>query len=394
MRNLTKLFFVLLFVVNTAYASDTAEKIKATANHFMESRFLNGVFEVNEGEQVITKGAKGVYSKEDGRDLVTGQQMPVASVTKTMTAASILKLQDQGKLSVQDNVAKHFPADSGMWNDNKMPEWAEKVTIHHLLTHTSGLTEYFMGMPLNVEQTHEKINKDIINFAASQELRAAPGEKFEYVNTNFVLLGMIIEKVSGKELGVFYEEELFKPLGMKNTRLAKLDEAIKWQKGELVEKLPHRYFVTPTGDAPVMNKADAQFIMVPYADGGVISTADDIITWHKALHAGKVISKESLKLMTTKHYESDKKFGVNTHTGYGLFITELENGDVVYQHAGSALAIRCESGYVPAKNVYYAILSNVMDYVPDEMKDKVDLTNPNNQLDIFFFTQAILNAIQ
>lgn len=388
-------FFVLISanIHSTIATPEIKEKVKNTTDQYISDKFFNAVYAFSDGQDTFCRGANGLYSVEDGTLLVANQQMPVASVTKSMTAAGILKLRDKKLLDVNDTLDKHLSSSSNIWNDNKLPEWANKVSIHNLLTHTSGLSEYFMAMELNVNQPIEAVAKDIANYASKQELRFEPGSKHEYINTNYVLLGLIIEQVSGKSLDQFYRDEIFTPLEMKDTRLAGLEEAVKGQQDQSSSGVPIRYFVVPTGDKPQFNEAKASFIMVPYADGGVISTADDILKWHEALHSGKVISEESLALMKTKHYEITDKTGKNNYIGYGLFIAELDNGDTAYHHAGSALAIRCESGFIPNKGLYYAVLSNVMNYIPDEMKDKIDLSNPKNQLDIHYFTQSIFNSI-
>lgn len=385
--------FFFANVYSAIAASEVHEKVKNVTDQYVSDRFFNAVYAFSDGNETFARGANGVYSVTDGTLLVANQQMPIASVTKSMTAASILKLRDKKLLDVNDTLAKHLSAKSDVWQDHKMPEWANKVTIHHLLTHTSGIPEYFMAMQLNVEQPLGKIIRDIVNFAGQKELNFEPGSSYSYTNTNYMLLGLIIEQLSGKPLGEFYEKELFAPLGMKDTRLISLEEAVKGQLDQSHSTVPVRYFVIPTGDKPQFNEAQASFIMVPYADGGVLSTTEDILKWHKALHDGKVISEDSLNLMKTKHYEVADKTGKDNYVGYGLFISELDNGDTSYHHAGNALAIRCESGFIPNKNLYYAVLSNVMHYVPEEMKDKVDLSDPKNQLDIHYFTQSIFRAI-
>ena len=220
-----------------------------------------------------------------------------------------------------------------------------------------------------------------------------PGEKHDYNNTNYILLGLIIENVSGEKAGQFFEKEFFAPLGMKNTKLLGLAETLQHQKDPESMSHPSRYFVTPTGGDPHFNLAQHPFIMTPFTDGGVASTTEDLIIWHKALHAGKVLSAESYKQMTTGYYDVPTKTGVTSKVGYGIYITQLENGDELYHHAGRALAIRSESGCIPKKNVCYAVLSNVMDYIPKEMQGKVDTTKAANQLDILHYTKHVLNSL-
>lgn len=373
--------------------ADVRGKVKAASSEYLSKRFMNGSYMFVDEDGVIEKGAKGIHSIVSKKSLKEDQQMPIASATKTMTAAAILKLQERGKLSVNDSVAKYLDAKSGIWTDNKIPAWANEVTIHHLLTHRSGLAEYFMGAEIDVNVPLREINKQIANFAAGQELSFEPGKKHDYNNTNFVLLGLIIEVVSGEKAGDFFEKEFFAPLGMKNTKLLGLAETLQHQKDPESMDIPSRYFITPTGAEPQFNLAKHPFTMTPFTDGGVASTTTDLITWHKALHSGKVLSKASYKQMTTGYYDVPCSTGVKSKIGYGLYITELENGDKLYHHAGSALAIRSESGCVVNKNLCYAVLSNVMNYVPKEMKDKIDMTKTVNQLDIIHFTKHVLKSL-
>eukprot|EP00919_Chromeraceae_sp_WS-2016_P072023 GHVR01170461.1.p1 GENE.GHVR01170461.1~~GHVR01170461.1.p1 ORF type:complete len:138 (+),score=13.32 GHVR01170461.1:903-1316(+) len=111
-----------------------------------------------------------MHSPTSKKELQPLKQMPIASATKTMTAAGIMRLQDKNLLDVQDTVAKHLSAKSGIWKDGKIPTWAEQVRIHNLLTHRSGLPEYFMAIELDVKKPRAEINKDIANFAADNEL--------------------------------------------------------------------------------------------------------------------------------------------------------------------------------------------------------------------------------
>ncbi|NRB11457.1 MAG: beta-lactamase family protein [Rickettsiaceae bacterium] len=373
-------------------AEDNADvKIKNAISDYLANNFLNATFVFCNDDDVIEIGAKGFHRLYD-QYLKAKQKMPVASITKTITAAGILRLRDKKLLNISDSVAKLLPSDSGVWKDGKVPNWANKVTLHHLLTHTSGLTEYFMNMPINLEQAHQQINMDITEFVANKKLKFTPGAKYEYVNTNYVIAGLIIETISKRPLADFFCEEFFQPLGMKYTKLASLEEAVKFQQDPSSTEYPTRYFVTPA-DKPQFNEATADYIMIPYADGGVISNITDLILWHKALHNGKILSPSSYKLMTTKHYNATSKFSNKNYVGYGLFISKTDNGDLIYFHSGSAIAIRAESGYIPAKNLYFAVISNVMTYIPENLKDKIDVTKPENQLDIIYFVRNVLNRL-
>ena len=389
-------FLIVAIIFNSLVSvadSEIRERIKSENDKYLSNHFMNCVYKFVDENGVIIEGAKGVHSIKSNKTLHLDQQMPIASATKSMTAAAILRLQERGLLNVNDVIAKHLNEKSNIWTDNKVPSWANEVTIHNMLTHRSGLPEYFMGAKLNVDMPMRDINKQIANFAANKGLSFKPGEKHDYNNTNYVLLGLILEVVSGQEAGDFFEKEFFIPLGLKNTKLLSLDEALQHQKDPESLEIPSRYFITPTGSKPNFTLAQHPFIMTPFTDGGVASTTEDLIAWHKALHSGKVLSDDSYKLMTKGYYSVPCKIGVKSEIGYGLFITELENGHKLYHHAGNALAIRSESGCILSKNICFAVLSNVMDYIPKEMVDKIDLTKEENQLDIVYYTKRILNSI-
>ncbi len=397
MKKFSFLILVLIFSTQSVFAQDKSlhDKIENSVKDYTSKHFLNATYMFVKGNKTLEVGAHGMRSFKTKAPLKANDQMPVASITKSMTAAGILKLQDKKLLNVSDAVSKHIDSKSGIWKDNKVPAWANEVTIHDLLTHRSGLTEYFMNIKIDLKESHKQINKDIANFAGSRGLQFKPGSKFVYNNSNFVILGLIIEQVSGEDLADFYKKELFAPIGMKSSRLLSLEEAVKSQTDPDHTSFPVRYFVTPNGTKnPVINEAKSEFIMVPFADGGVVSTTADLIKWHRALHDGKVLSKESYELMTKKHYKILDKSGMDTYMGYGLFISTLWEGCDSYYHAGNALAIRGESGYVPSQDLYYAVLSNIMSYVPKDMADKIDMNLPENQIDIFFFVKNVLEALK
>lgn len=390
------LFFIVLIVnisISLAGDSNLKTKIGEATQDYLSKHFLNATFMFCEGDDTLEMGAKGIHSLY-GKQLKATQKMPVASATKSMTAAGILKLKDKGLLEINDKISKYLTKDSGVWENEQVPTWADKITLHHLLTHTSGLPEYFMAVEIDLSKSREEIIRGIANFAAAKSLSFEPGSQYQYINTNYTLLGLIIEKVSGTSLEEFYRLELFEPLEMKSTKLISLSEAIKFQQSPESTEYPVRYFVTPTGNKPQFTEVKPDYIMVPYADGGVISTTNDLIKWYRGLHRGKVLSEDSYKLMTKRHFLAPNKVGVANYTGYGLFISELKNGEIVYHHAGSAIAVRSESGYIPSKHFYYAVISNVMNYIPKNAQDKIDMNLPANQLDIHYFIQAIFNAIE
>lgn len=387
---------VFMLTLNTSIAfGNIKSQIENATTQYLSTHFFNAVFMFADENNVLEIGAKGLFSL-GGFQLKANQQMPIASCTKPITAAAILRLQDKGLLNVHDKIIKHLGNNSGIWQHNKAPEWASKISLHHLLTHTSGLAEYLFHLTIDTTLSQLEINKSIVNFAANKPLEKKPNTKYKYTNTNFVLLGLIIEQITGKELGEFFIEEFFKPLAMKNTRLLSLNEALAIQKNPETMSYPIRYFIRPAGKKPAFTPATSDFTLVPYADGGLVSNTADLIKWQRALHNGKILSDKSYKLMTTKHFTAPETMGHKTYTGYGLFISELQNGEVMIHHSGAVIGISSECGYVPTKHLYFAILSNTMldPNIPAEIKDIIDFSKPENQLNIKYFREAILQAMK
>ncbi len=386
--------FLLCFInIQNICANHTKAVVKKTVESYMLNNFLNATFMFADDKNILYTGAKGLFAL-DGTQLTANQNMPIASATKPIVAVAVLKLQDKGLLKVQDKIIKHI--DPKFW-PNKIPDWASQMTIHNLLTHTSGLPEYLGAVKLSLDVAYVETNKrSIVEFLSEKPLESPIGSKFKYTNSNFVLLGMIVEHLSGKSLDQFLKDEIFTPLGMKNTNIASIFETKAMIENLGKDGYPIRYFVEPTGGKPKFSPLSSNFIVVPLGDGGVLSNLNDLIKFHRALHQGKLLSNKSYKEMIKKYYKSPEtqltKYK-NTYTGYGIFITELNNKTTMIHHAGNAFGIRAETGYVPAKNLYIAILSNLMVQPPSNDENKVDMTNPVNQLDIIHFRDAVLRAV-
>ncbi|XVN43269.1 MAG: serine hydrolase domain-containing protein [Candidatus Rickettsia vulgarisii] len=408
---------LILLYNSISFANNLQEVIEKTAKDYLSNRFLNATFIFANSNANLVIGAKGMFSSY-GEQLKANQEMPIASSTKPIIAAAILRLQDKGLLNVKDKISKYI--DKEYWRDEHVPDFAHKISIHNLLTHTSDLPEYLGHVRTDLTMTQKKINKKILKFVSSNARELGIGRRYNYSNSNFIILGMIIEKVSKKELGQFLQDEFFTPLKMKSTHLASFAEAKEMQKNSNTSNYPPRYYVQPNnGGKPIFTLIQTKFPLIPYADGGIISNSFDLIKWYKALHKGNILSEKSYKLMTTKHYlvhlkngktngnvlknvsnANDVIFKLNqklhkTYTGYGIYIAELNNRDLMIHHPGGSKGFgeRCEVGYIPSKDFYFAILSNVTVRVPNDLKIKIDMYNIANQLDISYFREAIINSI-
>lgn len=390
-----QIFFFLILFVNSIYASSQIEDF---VNKYKKDYFLNAVYGIYKSDSVIFEGANGYAIKEavsvvEKKEvpLSINQKMAIASGTKQMTAALILKLAEQNKLTLQDKISKHLPSDSFYWA-NKMPKWADDVTLHHLLIHASGIVDYIMKHQIDFTKEHKEINQGILSFAAANNLEFTPGEKFSYNNTGYVILGVIIEEITKKTLAQVFHEEIFAPLGMNDTHLASLQEAIDYQDGKLSHIFANRYFLLPTNSEPVFIPADKNFKLAPFSDGGVISSLKDMNIWMQALYSGKILSQKSLDMMTYPHILSGERFGHDSYYGYGVYVNNI-NGHKIFSHAGNAIAIRGEYNYVFDLKTSIIVLSNTMVHVPKDSDLKIDMSLPQNKLDVKFFSDGLLEII-
>jgi CubicO group peptidase (beta-lactamase class C family) len=222
-----------------------------------------------------------------------------ASVTKQFTAAAILLLAEDGKLSLDDPASKHL--------DNAPDTW-KKVTIRHLLNHTSGIKSYtsLFGFARNTRKDYDP--DELIGLVRDLPLEFEPGEKFSYNNTGYFLLGLVIEKVSGKKYGDFLENRIFAPLEMTTARVNDRAEIIPNRAAgyHLVgRKLVNAEFVSPSQ---------------PFAAGALVGTVRDLAKWDAALYGDKLVKPATRQVMWTATKLND---GTTQDYGFGWSLGEL-----------------------------------------------------------------------
>ncbi len=305
--------------------------------------------------KIIDSGALGVGNVEYKVPTTIHSQFNIGSIGKTFTATSIMLLQKDGKLSVNDPINKYL---------DSLPDSWKHITIKHLLSHTSGIRDYcqdFPGYPLLGGETGEGlearkgevIESQFIKSAASEPLNFTPGERWAYCNSNFFLLGFIVHKVSGKSLSEFMNERIFTPLGMKETRRENVPEII-----------PNRvsgYMLND--DNTLIHGAYISNFYSTQGDMGIITTATDMAKWSMALDEGIILDKETLQQMWTlsklsNGLESMVFFGSSSY-GLGWDINNY-HGIVEIGHSGSFM-----NGYTanfarfPEKHLAVIVLTNL-----------------------------------
>ena len=226
----------------------------------------------------------------------------IGSLTKQFTAAAILELQEQGKLSVRDPISKHIPG---------YPAGGANITIHQLLTHTSGIPSYTDFPELMESRQQGRTVEQMLQLFWDKPLDFEPGDRFSYSNSGYVVLGAIIERASGQSYGDFVRAQLFEPAGLENTVYGDAQGA---KDRALAYKIKDDELVA----------AHPIDMSIPYAAGGIRSTARDMVKWHQALAGSKILSAASKNQM----YQPDKQ-----SYAYGWSIRDT-SGHPVIEHGG------------------------------------------------------------
>jgi CubicO group peptidase (beta-lactamase class C family) len=286
------------------------------------------------GSVLVAKNGKILFSKSYGMaDLEWNvpnsptTRFNIASMTKQFTAASILLLEDRGKLKTDDLVKKYLT--------DAPPSW-DKITIYHLLTHTSGISgdaaKYEPGTP----------DRLVFN---DKPLDFQPGEQWAYTNLGYIVLGYLIERISGQTYEEFVQQNIFKPLGMNDSGLF-----------SYITITPRRasgYW--PGGNG--LENADRPDTRYGFSAGALYSTTEDLLRWEEGLFGGKLLSPASLHKMTTP-FRSDYACGLHVNR---------VNGHLQIEHDGNNIGFNADMAYYPEDHLAVIVLANLNSTVTDEM---------------------------
>ena len=257
----------------------------------------------------------------------------LGSITKQFTAVAILMLAEQGKLGLRDDITKFLP---------DYPAQGRKITVEHLLTHTSGIQSY-TDMPEWLPLWRKDMTlKELIDLFKDQPMQFEPGASWAYNNSGYILLGAIVEKVSGKSYEAFVDEAIFKPLGMKQSYYGSTERVI-----------PRRIPGYQMGKGGFVN-APYLSMTQPYAAGSLLSTVDDLALWSEAVFSGKVVRKEWLDKAFTPYKLAN---GESSGYGYGWFLGDFA-GHRSVEHGGGINGFTSYEMTFPEDGLFLAILTN------------------------------------
>ena len=330
----------------TATEPDLPTKAKEIFDESFQSHLFQGVgYAVYQGEEIYS-GGTGKANKKENIDNSADAVFHVASVTKQFTAASILKLCEEKKMSPDDTLSRFFP-------DYKA---GADVTIHNLLSMQSGIPDFSREYDDdgNERKSESQIsidgvekensaqeNRDAIRaWIYSQNLLFEQGERYSYSNSNYFLLAEILEQVSGQTFFDYLKTNFFEPLDMTT---AGFDENYDVSGATVAKGYNNTGLVSEIYGYPG----------VSFGSGDMMASPKDLFKWSVALHGGKVLGAESLQKMTEKYVDC----GDGTSYGYGLMILENTSG-TIYMHSGATPRFFSCVLYLPQKELYLSIMSN------------------------------------
>ena len=325
LRKRTPAIFALVLLLSTACLAQESyeKKIEEYLSKEMQAQQIPGVAlaVVKDGKIVLARGY-GLANVEHQVPVKPETIFQSGSTGKQFTATAVMMLVEEGKLSLEDKITKYFPDAPESWG---------KVTLRHLLTHTSGMTDYPPDFDLRRDYTED----DLLQRIKAIPLAFQPGEKWSYSNLAYVTLGILIHKVSGKFYGDFLQERVFKPLDMSTARI--ISEA---------DIIPNRAAGYRVANGQLKNQNWVSPSLNTTADGALYLTVYDMAKWDAALYTEKLLKRLSLEQMWTPVKLND---GKTFPYGFGWGLGNVR-GHRVIEHGGSWQGFKAQiSRYVDDK---------------------------------------------
>ena len=284
------------------------------------------------GEPVVRRG-HGLADVEAGTPVTPGTRFRLASVSKQFTAAAILLLVQDGTLALDDPLRRWLPS---------LPAATDGITLHHLLTHTSGLVDYEDLVPADLDgQVHDD---DVLRLLEGVDrLDFAPGSAYRYSNSGYVLLGLVVARASGREFPAFLHERLFAPLGM--GAVARVDGG---------PPVPQRAYGHSLRDGTWI-RTDQGPTSATLGDGGIYASIDDLAQWDAALGDSRLLRDDLRALAVTAHAPTDEP-DVDAY-GYGWRLHASAHGPLLW-HSGESIGFRNVILRWPGQRLTVVLLSN------------------------------------
>jgi CubicO group peptidase (beta-lactamase class C family) len=329
-KPLVALGFCLALAASAPGKTAFPEKLDSLMRAYEKTQFFSGVVLVAKDDVVLYHRTFGMADREHKIANIPETRFNIASMGKTFTAVLVMQLVEQKKLDLHTPIGAYLP-------EYKIPN-ADKITIHHLLTHTSGLSNYMDNPRYEEQRAGLRTLDEVMALVTEMPLVfETPGKEFSYSNSGFIVLGRIIEKVTEMPYIDYAREKLWAPLGMKRTSID-YPPAINPPS----EAVPY-YVFSPGSYVNGLSDENPAF-----SDGGAFSCAPDLFAFARALMTGKLLKPETRALMLTPYSTMDPR----TKYGYGWFVYENKDGKRLVGHSGGGhgysadLKISLDDGYV------------------------------------------------
>ncbi len=330
----TGLLFVatFLFSLGTLTAQDLSQQLDPLFEQEYPADGPGATVLVAKNGKILYRKAFGLANLELKVPMKPEHVLELGSITKQFTAVAILMLAEKGKLSLDDPLSKYIP---------DYPK-GKDIKIHHLLNHTSGIKSY-TDMPSFRELARTDMTPvELIAVFKDEPMEFSPGEKYKYNNSAYIILGHLVEQVAGISYEEFIKQNIFTPLGMKNSYYG--------SKSTLISNRASGYQPFENG----FRNAEYLSMTLPYAAGSLMSNVDDMLLWNEAVHNNKLISQKSKDLAFKNYALND---GKPIYYGYGWGVNEM-SGSPTLEHGGGIFGYTTYGAYAPKENIYVIVLTN------------------------------------
>jgi len=334
-RPLTTLATLAWLCATPVFAQDAGRMDQVIRASLDKGEFSGSVLVAHEGQILLDQGY-GLANREWDIPNASDTKFRIASVSKQFTAVAILLLNERGQLDINAPIKTYLPDAPAAW---------DRVTVRHLLTHTSGIVNFTSFDDFATLRALPATSESLIARFRDKPLEFTPGEKMSYSNSGYVLLTAIIERVSGKDYAVFLKDNLFQPLAMNDSGF-----------DTPAVILPHRASgYSLTGDGVV--NADYIDMSVSQGAGGLYSTTRDLLKWEQGLFGGKVLRPQSLTLLTTP-FLKDYAMGLGV---------SRSDGDTIIGHSGDIYGFSSFMAYDTTKQMTVIVLGNINGPIPEQL---------------------------
>lgn len=338
------------------------------SSYFYDDSNPGAIVLVAQGDSVIYSRGFGKARLDSDTEITDSTLFNLCSISKQFGAAALLKLQEQGLISLDDSLSLYFP-------EFKSPIF-NRVKLRHLLAHTSGIpdsrprteaewAEYVRHTPSVYSSVHDykvySLTKESIRYMETlNHLSFEPGTRYEYQNPTYQLILPLVERVTGQSFDSWMEQNIFAPAGLKET--------VYFSPSRPLRNFAHAYRSDTTGVWSEYDYGEADFFPTK-ADGGLYSSARDFLRWENALMSGRVISKKSLAEATSKIIPTGRP---HTFYGLGLFVQDIPGKPRKIYHTGDNGAFLTFEGYFPHNQIFYLIFANRADWPREKVVAELD----------------------